>query len=354
MSAQVMVRGPGFEDHLYDLAGKSLARDVVDWGPASGTRRHEYFGQPLAGASGGNCENWRFPAVEAQWQPGLTALENLEWNEVTFIYRMTSDTEPAVFVAGLPEPGLRMLPLERVADSLYLAVTVRLPAARAYRYSLVVDGVVQPDPLNPQREKLINGEEVSVFFTQRCFEPVVLERWEMTLLKRLTNHILPFQAREGELFLSNPGGGSMSSLAPQLHHLDHSIGVVNYIDKMLAREERHHLPAYKTCLAEINRILRGRNPYLEPRNMDRKEYERLHGEMADGNVPGWDYTKYSNPGFFLFLLRRHVWTGAFSHPKYGGNAAGRAWDWLNNLLGNKFDYGAALEPPYGYNLQYRG
>ena len=44
---------------------------------------------------------------------------------------------------------------------------------------------------------------------------------------------------------------------------------------------------------------------------------------------GWDRAVYDNPGYFLYILRRHTWTGAFSHPKYGGNPGGLGWAFLS-------------------------
>jgi len=36
-------------------------------------------------------------------------------------------------------------------------------------------------------------------------------------------------------------------------------------------------------------------------------------------VNGWDTADYGSPRYVLDLLRRHSFTGAFCHPKYGGN-----------------------------------
>jgi hypothetical protein len=338
------------------LVTKYLARDLGEWPNTNGgsERRHDYFGVVGPAETGRCCESWRFPVVEEHFDPALSPEERMEWNEVTFIYAAERDASvlPKVLVVGLPESAVDAVPLEPVEDSCYLAATLLLRAARAYRYGFVVNGKVQPDPLNPHRERLNNGEEVSVVFTHGCFEPVVLERWELTLLKRISNHILPFNSREDELFQINPGSGPGKALAPQLHKLDHAVGVANYIDKLLAREERQHLPAYKNCLGQINRILRERNPYLEPRDMPESIYVQLYSEMASGNVPGWNYQAYGSPSYFLFLLRRHVWTGAFSHPKHGGNANAAGWLWLADSF--PFDFGATQEPPVGRDPIYRG
>ena len=110
--------------------------------------------------------------------------------------------------------------------------------------------------------------------------------------------------------------------------MDTSVGEVNFIDNVLAREERHHLQDYKTCLRMIDRALRQRNPYTEPTKMSRNDYIGLYNDMASNTVAGWDYQVYSSPQYFLYLLRRHAVTGAFCHPKYGGNAGAAGWAYL--------------------------
>ena len=117
------------------------------------------------------------------------------------------------------------------------------------------------------------------------------------------------------------------------YRLDQPIGVVNFIDKILAREESHRLSDYKICLELIDRVLRQRDPYEEPAQMPVSMYEDLYNQMAqDSGVQGWDYSRYGSPRYFLQLLRRHTYTGAFSHPKYGGNAGAAGWAYLAHNL----------------------
>jgi hypothetical protein len=134
--------------------------------------------------------------------------------------------------------------------------------------------------------------------------------------------------------------------------------------------EGHRLVDYKICLELIDRVLRLRNPYVDPTRMPATMYADLYDQIAadDGHsLAGWDYARYSSPRFFLQLLRRHTYTGAFSHPKHGGNNGGLGWAYLaQNLLDpgtgklpdpgspSFFDWTRALEPPLGRNVQYRG
>jgi hypothetical protein len=68
--------------------------------------------------------------------------------------------------------------------------------------------------------------------------------------------------------------------------------------------------------------------------------------------------------YFLSLIRRHTITGAFSHPKYGGNIGGAGWSYLQErydiknenaqTVGNYFNWELALEKPLGTNENYQG
>src|SRR5687768_17789482 len=98
---------------------------------------------------------------------------------------------------------------------------------------------------------------------------------------------------------------------------------------------------------------------MDPSVIARDQYVRLYDEMAAGNVPGWDYGRYDNPRFFLQLLRRHTLTGAFSHPRHGGNVLAAGWAYLQERYRDAdgetlFNWRKAIEAPLGDNLDYRG
>jgi hypothetical protein len=128
---------------------------------------------------------------------------------------------------------------------------------------------------------------------------------------------------------------------------------VNFIDKLVAGPERHHLDDYRACLKQIDRVIRLRNPFQEPREMELGVYEQLYADLASNSLPGWDYGAYDSPPHFLRVLRRHTYTGVFAHPRYGGNPGGLAWDYLAEAFG-PFDWRQALERPLGTNAEYRG
>ena len=86
--------------------------------------------------------------------------------------------------------------------------------------------------------------------------------------------------------------------------------------------------------------------------MSREVYSQLLEEMKANRVTGWDSSSYGSPQYFLDLLRRHAFTGAYSHPKYGGNTSASGWAYLQSRF--PFDWQRNIERPVGTSLAYRG
>lgn len=354
MPAETVAKSP---EYVLNHCTKLLARDTTD-------ARHSYFGtydgQPRASVS----EAWRFPIIDTHDGPGD---DRHEWNDVTFVFAGPADQDGPASVGvlttchALHEP----LPLERVGDSRYRARALKVHGGRRHRYRFVVDGQAMLDPLNPQVAVQPSGEAWSTFFTWAYNQPVTFEPWEYALLDRLVRHILPFNAPEVKNFLQR-GAFADGVLARNLFRLDASLGVANYVDKVVAREERHQLYAYRTCLEMIDRVLRKRTGGSDPQFVQEEHYERVYEEMANNPgalfADGWDASRYGSPPYFLWLLRRHAWTGAFAHPKYGGNPGGLAWTFLSERYrttdpaapATAFDWRQAVEPPLGTSSEYRG
>ncbi|MGH7944782.1 MAG: gluconate 2-dehydrogenase subunit 3 family protein [Opitutaceae bacterium] len=337
-------------EHVFDLCTKHLARDVRDL-------RHNYLGAMEEGG-GRYGEGWRFPCVEPHFDGNAETSAAL--NRVTFIYFAPAEAgDFSVGVRGTFAPLYEITPLQRADDSRYFATTFLLPAAQVFRYRFVTStGGEELDVINPQTTTEDNGARWSCFFTLACFEAVTFERWERVILDRLTRHILPFNTADARVFLERLSNQQRAD-HPYLHRFDLGVGVVNFLDKLLARPERHQLGAYKTCLSIIDQVLRQRNPYLEPRDVREEVYVGLYNEMATGSVAGWDYARYNDPRHFLQMLRRHTITAAFSHPKYGGNAAAAAWDYLSARYRDGagktlFDWRRSIEAPLGTSMEYRG
>jgi Gluconate 2-dehydrogenase subunit 3 len=134
---------------------------------------------------------------------------------------------------------------------------------------------------------------------------------------------------------------------------------VNFIDNILAREEHHHRLDYQICLKLIDEVLRQRYPGSEPCDLEGEAFVTLYNEMATDRVVGWDRARYKSPSYFLQLLRRHAFTGAFAHPKYGGNVQAAGWAYLEERYTNSaaqtvFSWRRAIEPPLGASPEYRG
>jgi hypothetical protein len=358
-SAPAFLSGQVVEkDDIYVLnhATKFLARDNTD-------PRHDYGQYGPSDPRARKCEPWRFPVVDGHYSERDPEVA-YRWNEVTFIYFDESAPVPqSASVVGTFAPLYSTISLRRVKDTPYFAVTVLVPKGELHTYRFIVDGQLRIDPVNPQRTTNDNGVEWSRFFTQGCTRRISFEPWEMDILSRFTNHILPFRTREGQRFLDqyfaqmDKNTGHRRYIGP--YKFDEGVGVANFIDKVVAREESHHLIDYKICLAEINRLLRVRNPFKEPRQMPTEMYVELYDQMGSGAVPGWNYGAYGSPQYFLKLLRRHTLTGAFSHPKYCGNAAACGWAYLSERYVNPqgqtlFNWQQALEKPVGANEHYRG
>lgn len=359
------------DDYILNYATKYLVRFNSD-------RRHSY-GLPGVEALRDNiAEAWRFPVID-RYGGGASAVSNApdfsDYNAVTFIYAGSDARSPAsIGVIGTFATLYDPLPLRQVSwegePTRFWSLSYAVPTGQKHTYRFIVDKAFSiNDPINPQEEQRDNGATWSSFFTDAYSSPVVMERWELDILYRLAAEILPFQTEDASNFLNRfydyLDRGSQDSLYAHVYRMDTSVGEVNFIDNILAREERHHLLDYKICLRIINRVLRQRNPYTEPSRMSWNIYFELYQGMASNTVAGWDYAAYSSPQYFLYLLRRHVVTGAFCHPKYGGNAAAAGWAYLEDRYrlpavrptqpgATLFDWSRALEKPLGRNADYLG
>ncbi len=339
------------DEYLLGLTAKHLAR--TDTAP-----RHDY-GHLADDPRAAIPEAWRFPVVDAWFDPAPNAEQR--FNAVTFVHA-APDRLPGgeVWLVGSFAALHTPLKLAPLADTHYSTLTLKIPKGEVHTYRMKVAGVWQPDPINPQRVALDNGAVWSRFFTWGATQRLVLERWEAKLVERLASHILPFRTRDGETFFKRAHNDQGPANRPaHAYRLDESIGAVNFIDKLLAREEAHHLLDYRICLELIDQCMRQRNPVTEPTKLPREAYAELYAQMGRGNVPDWNYGRYGNPRYFLQLLRRHVLTGAFSHPKYGGNALALGWKYLEERYTDAngktlFDWARAVEQPLGRNPAYRG
>lgn len=332
---------PVSDPHVLDLCAKHLAR-------LNGDERHSYNGHLAGNPRGRFSEGWRFPAIETDAEPGF--------NQVTFVWRREMDEPPpqSVLLAGTFVALYERIALREIPGTIYWYTTLQIPLKTCHRYVFEVDGRIELDRVNPQTETDDDGRVWSRFFTEYTTKPLVLQPHERLILNRFVQHILPFRTQAAEEFLRAPG----NPLPRDVYQLDQAVGVLNFIDKLLAREEAHNAPDYRICLREIERLLRARQPYNEPHLVTKDVFTQLYSEMQ-GFVPGWNTNVYGNPSHFLRMVRRHAFLGAFAHPKYGGNSMGLGWRFLEerfrDLQGKHvFDWRKALEKPLGTNEEYRG
>jgi len=323
-----------------------------------------------AGDPSASSEAWRFPVIDVFRGSPLDPSD--PDNEVVFVYKTAAGTTPQVGVLGTFATLYEAIPLKPVRflgeDTGYFGLSVAVPKGQMHIYQYVVDGKLTLDPINPQRIVLENGKTWSRFFTDCYLQPVVLELWELKLLYRVTEQILPFRTSEAESFLQQFYNylDREDKDASKVYRLDDSVGEVNAIDNLLAREEQHRLNDYHICLKQIDSVLRKRNPYVEPSELSKEYFDDLYDAMSrdssdpSNRIDGWDYGAYQDPPFFLNILRRHAVTGAFAHPKYGGNVGAAGWAYLsdryfqlkNGQRSTLFDWRAALEKPLGTNEDY--
>lgn len=342
-------------DYLYNHLAKSFARDVDDGRFDYGQFANDRIISSVA-------EPWRFPIIDCYRDK--TDTESYFFNEVTFVYPINISKPPqSISLIGTFHNLYEPIPLQRLEESMYFTVTCKIPKGEVHYYKFLINNGQRLDSVNPQREILPDGVEWSRFFTHNCNVPISFERWEWVILERLTDHILPFRTTDARRFLNNYyqhlDKQSKETSFSRAYLLDQSVGVVNFIDKLIAREEHHRLKDYKVCLEIIDKILRNRISNVEPANMSRELFVQLYMEMGAGTVKDWDYSRYNSPGFFLQLLRRHTLTGAFSHPKYGGNAECAGWAFLSERYKDEsgktlFNWKLALEKPIGLSDEYYG
>jgi len=348
--------------YILSRCTKYLARLNTD-------RRHAYG--PQESARDRIAEAWRFPIIDT-YAGGISALNDPQtwnsYNEVTFVHVGSGNQPSSVGIIGTFANLHTPIPMQQAKfedePARFWSVTYAVPKGEMHRYRFVIDGAAPVnDPVNPQQITVDNGSVWSRFYTDSFTGPLVFETWELDLLQRLSSEILPFQTGDVRNFLARfynyLDQATKEEAYNNVYRMDSSVGEVNFVDKILAREEWHRLDDYKICLRLIDKLLRKRNPYLDPCKIDRHYYFDLYDQMASGKVDGWDYNTYSNPEFFLTLLRRHAVMGAFCHPKYGGNVGGSGWAYLSERYKDPsgstlFDWARALEPPLGTNQDYLG
>ena len=286
-----------------------------------------------------------------------------KYNEVTFIYFLDDhnrNNDNTTFIVGNFDHLYMSFQLTPVyfqkEKTKFYAITLKLPVARLFRYRFKKDNIFFNDPLNPFTITTDNGLKWSAFHTENYRAPLCFEEWEQKLLNRFISYILPIHTDEFKTFVKYHSGKFDNETKSLVSRLDYDLGVTNFIDKLLARHEPHHLIRYKKCLLEMKRLLLNKNKAQEPEHMDDNCYEWLYSAMQTPNSEHWQLKEIKSIDF-LKTFRRHIITGALSHPRHGGNTNAIGWKFLESMLSDEkgdtyFDWRRALEKPLGINQDY--
>ena len=213
------------------------------------------------------AEAWRFPIVGFGRTPGFSPDLNL----VTFVYKAPPADTRSIAVVGTFGTLYEPFRSSRSCSKVRTPAIARFPwpcrrlKSTPTNIKLAIRMFLTRSILN--ESKLDNGRVWSRFFTEGYLQPLILEAWEVRLLYRLIEQILPFRGKEAENFLKRYYFGlnreQRKSDMAKAFRLDDSVGEVNAIDKLLAREEAHRahrLPALpaadRPCAAEAKSISR--------------------------------------------------------------------------------------------------
>lgn len=305
-----------------------------------------YCSKCIPRSSGKISDAWRFPIVDTFFDP-LDQSHSYNYDSVTFVYLSACPDSDLIEIVGDFGNCFEPLRLRRIQETPYFTTTLRVKRNSVHIYKYRTNGIFELDAINPQRITDANGVEWSRFFTTTCLRRLTLTRREYEVLDALVSYICPFRTIEAQLVLSPS------------QRMYKSVGATNYIDKVLTKEERHRLSDYRTCLDLIDGILTQRFKTYDISIIPAVWIGQVLDDMAKNSVSGWDYNRYPAPEQFLRLLRRHAFSGAFSHPKYGGNIAAAAWsfleeryrDWNGKTL---FDWRRSIEFPLGKDKDYHG
>jgi len=127
-------------------------------------------------------------------------------------------------------------------------------------------------------------------------QALVLNASECALLEAICARILP------------PVGGVSTREA----------GCVNFIDKLLAHEERALAPAYRAGLAALDVLARGFAA------LEAAQQITLLEQLEDGTLQPWPEAAGAQATLFG-LLRLHTLLGFLAAPSFGGNRDGAGW-----------------------------
>jgi len=100
-------------------------------------------------------------------------------------------------------------------------------------------------------------------------------------------------------------------------------GCVNFIDKLLAHEEKSLLPAYRSALAALDQWARTQSGQ-DLAQLEAATLVPLLEQLEDGVASPWP-AQALQPAALFATLRFHTLLGFLASPQFGGNAGGKGW-----------------------------
>lgn len=106
-------------------------------------------------------------------------------------------------------------------------------------------------------------------------------------------------------------------------------GCVNFIDKLLAHEERALAPGYRAGLAALAAAA-AKDSQLEFGGLEPARQDELLAALEAGKLGSWSSAAPAQQEFFA-LLRWHTLLGFLADPGYGGNRDGSGWRAIGHM-----------------------
>lgn len=132
-------------------------------------------------------------------------------------------------------------------------------------------------------------------------KPVVLSDAEWKLVEAITARIIPTDDEPGAV----------------------EAGVVNFVDKALANEDKALAPVYKSGLVGVEAVAKRRfaKPFVE---LGAAEQDEILAALEGGKAAGWPKGPVGSAAFFTAVCAHSVF-GFLCDPVYGGNRDYAGW-----------------------------
>jgi len=120
-------------------------------------------------------------------------------------------------------------------------------------------------------------------------------------------------------------GAICARIIPAVHGIDAgAANAVNFIDKLLAHEDKASLPAYRMAVSALDARARrlGRKDFAA---LAEPEQVRCLENLEDGQFDAWPSPAAMEQQAFFAMVRFHTILGFLAAPKFGGNQDLSGW-----------------------------